>query len=144
MANTKFDNSLITAIAVIDGTPSDVTEGLNFDGDFFKMAKANKDESNVRKGLKDSSYTAISTSDSERNIELEWIPGSPAIAILDLAMKLKKSINLVVNCESDPKFKFNGEECTISEEPEVVINGKTGFKNTMYKFKCPKSQYVYL
>jgi len=139
-----FDNDKISATAVIDSIPVDVTEGLNFDGDFFKSEKTITEQSNIRKGLQDASYRSVASSDTQRDFELDWIPGSPAIKILTQAMKAKKTVKWIIKNDSDPKFLFTAEDCTFREEPEIVINGKTGFKNSMFKFRSSTSEYNYL
>lgn len=140
----QFNLDDVSVTLIIDGAPIDISSGLIIDGDFFQMEKENKEENNTRRGTKNTSYTTNSQEDKSRIITLTYLPVADAVREFDLILKNKSKFGLVVNCNSEPRFKFLASECVIMEEPSIKISGKDGFDNREFKIRATDGEYVYL
>lgn len=138
-----FDLDQLSVNFIVDGAPIDGTAGLVIDGDFLKIAKETAEETKTRKGTKGESYTVLSVEDNIRNVEIQYLPGSSMIPVLQSIRQNKKSFGLAITNNSSPKYKFFAPSCTIADEPETVVNGKDGFKDYMFKIRCSESDQIW-
>ena len=127
MAN--FDLNLVSIILNVDNAPIDISAGLVIESDFLKVSKKTKEETKNRKGTKGTNYTAMSVEDSNRKIELVYLPDSIPVKILQGLRESKKTFGMFIKNDSAPKYTLTANECNVVEEPDTVVNGKDGFKD---------------
>lgn len=131
-----FDLSKISFVATISNVPVDISSGLVIDADFLKVVRETKEEVKSRKGTKNESYSINSIEDDSRLIDLVYLPTSPAVPILQAARISKVPFKLSITSTTAPAYSLIASNCTITEEPEIIVNGKEGFKDITFKIRA--------
>ena len=131
-----FDINLFSITLIEDGkAPVDITPGLVVEGNFYKLEKEQKEDTNVRLGARQTAYTAVNSDNKSRILNIKYLPDSNAVKILNRIKKNNSKFGLAIVNASDPKYYANGSNCTIVEVPADEISQKTGFSDYEYKIR---------
>ncbi len=141
--NTVFDITKLSVIAVIGGTPLDISGGLTIEGDLITIKKENSDEVTTRRGTNQESYSANSIRDNNRLLTLKYLPSAPAVKILQAARDTKEAFGLQIKYTGEPLYSLSSDKCVFTSEPEQKISGKTGFADLEFAIRALDSIVVY-
>nr|WP_017854351.1 hypothetical protein [Leptospira interrogans] len=146
MPNRQFDLSKFTAIAIRNGIPRDVTDGLSLEGDFLSLEPETKEETTTRKGLRGESYS-VNINEGIGNsqiLTLKYLPSSLHVPFFHELRESKETFEFHFTNDSSPAVKFIGNECVIMESPKTSINGKSGFADYDYKLRATSGTLTFL